>query len=106
VRNVSDCIWLADQADTIIHLAAEISVDKSIDDPRRTLDVNVGGTLNILEAARQYGTQVIVASSSEVYGDCEPTDIQTELYPLRGKSPYAASKIAADRLAYSLCHHS
>lgn len=112
VRNVSDCNRLARECDVIVHLAAEISVDKSIEDPQQVLDVNIGGTKNILEAARKRRTvgspydgyasspMVLIASSSEVYGTAQ-TDIQDESHPLDGQSPYAASKIAADRLGYA-----
>lgn len=106
VRNTSDCQDLVNKSDIIIHLAAEISVDKSIIDPQRVLEVNVNGTKNILEAVRKCSfpgakeKMILIASSSEVYGDCEG-DIQDEKAPLNGKSPYAASKIAADRLGYA-----
>lgn len=100
IRNVSDCERLAFSVDVIIHLAAEISVDKSIEDPQQVLDVNVNGTKNILEAARAQSISVLIASSSEVYGTAQ-TDIQDESHPLDGQSPYAASKIAADRLGFA-----
>lgn len=54
--------------DTVLHLAAQIHVDRSIDNPQETIDINVTGTLNILEAVRKYDKQMVFASSSEVYG--------------------------------------
>lgn len=103
VRNLSDCRWLVENSDVVIHLAAEISVDKSIEDPYRVWDINTTGTLNVLECARLFGTAVILASSSEVYGSAQ-TKLQNESHPLCGQSPYAVSKIAADRLAYAYHH--
>jgi UDP-glucose 4-epimerase len=100
VRNSSDCFRLANSVNAIIHLAAEISVDKSIQDPERVIDVNVLGTKNMLEACRITRVPLLIASSSEVYGTAE-TNIQTEKHPLQGQSPYAATKIAADRLGYA-----
>jgi UDP-glucose 4-epimerase len=87
--------------DVVFHLAAQIHVDRSIIDPKETLSVNVDGTLAVLDTAMQSGTkEVVIASSSEVYGTAL-TDKIDESHPLNGGSPYAASKIAADRLAYS-----
>lgn len=100
VRNVSDCERLAKNCDVIVHLAAEISVDKSIEDPELSIDVNIGGTKNILEVATTFDNKVIIAGSSEEYGTAQ-TEIQDESHPLDGQSPYAATKIAADRLGYA-----
>lgn len=100
VRNMSDCYHLALECDAIIHLAAEISVDKSIEDPEQVLDVNINGTKNVLGGALLFGRKVLIASSSEVYGTAQ-TEIQDESHPLDGQSPYAASKTAADRLGYA-----
>ena len=80
------------QVEVIFHLAAFISVPKSIADPETCFTVNVGGTVNLLEAARQAGTRkVVVSSSAAVYGNTNvfPTSEETPLQPL---SPYAVSK--------------
>ena len=84
----------------VVHLAARINVDESIESPRSYLDVNLGGTLNVLEAARRTSARVIYASSCEVYGFAgqTPADEETELRP---HSPYAASKAGADRMCFS-----
>lgn len=90
--------------DVIFHLAANVNVDKSLDDPRSFLETNVMGTHHILEAAREYGTRVIFASTCEVYGDghsLAPDALLDETAEPRPNSPYAASKAAADRLCYS-----
>jgi nucleoside-diphosphate-sugar epimerase len=100
VRRKADCHDLASDCHALIHLAAEISVDKSIEDPEHIIDVNIKGTINMLDAAMYEDIPILIASSSEVYGTAM-TDIQDETHELRGQSPYAASKIAADRLAYA-----
>ena len=86
--------------DVVIHLAARIHVDQSVQAPGSFLDVNVMGTYNILEALRVYGGRLIYSSSCEVYG-AVGSQPATETSDLRPHSPYAASKAAADRLCYS-----
>jgi UDP-glucose 4-epimerase len=84
--------------DVIIHLAAQIHVDRSILEPKLTYDINVFGTLNVLELARQYDTEkVIHTSTSEVYGSAQYVPMD-ESHPLNAPHPYGASKIAADRM--------
>lgn len=85
------------QVDIVYHLAAQIHVDKSIENPQETVDTNINGTLNILEACRKYRKRLIFASSSEVYGTAQ-TIPMAETHPLDAQSPYAASKVAGDRL--------
>lgn len=87
-------------SDVVFHLAAVIHVDYSIKYPEETLDINVNGTLNILELVRKYNKKMILASTSEVYGTSQSEKI-SESHPLDCQSPYAASKVAAERLAYS-----
>jgi dTDP-glucose 4,6-dehydratase len=90
--------------DVVFHLAANVNVDKSLDDPRSFLETNVMGTHHVLEAAREHGSRVIFASTCEVYGDghsLAPDALLDETAELRPNSPYAASKAAADRLCYS-----
>jgi nucleoside-diphosphate-sugar epimerase len=90
--------------DVVFHLAANINVDKSLDDPRSFLETNVMGTYHVLQAAREHGSRVIFASTCEVYGDghtLAPDALLDETAELRPNSPYAASKAAADRLCYS-----
>jgi dTDP-glucose 4,6-dehydratase len=94
----------AREHDVVFHLAANINVDKSLDDPRSFLETNVMGTYHVLEAAREHGSRVIFASTCEVYGDghtLAPDVLLDEAAELRPNSPYAASKAAADRLCYS-----
>lgn len=100
VRYYKDLLPFFSNCDAVFHLAAQISVDKSIDNPEETIATNILGTQNVLELARKFKTKVIFASSSEVYGTAQ-TDFINEDHPLDGHSPYAASKIAADRLCFA-----
>lgn len=85
----------------IFHLAALIGIPYSYVAPAAYLDVNIRGTLNVLEAARICQTPRIVhTSTSETYGTARFTPID-ESHPLQAQSPYSASKIAADKLAES-----
>ncbi|MDG2989567.1 NAD-dependent 4,6-dehydratase LegB [Candidatus Synechococcus calcipolaris G9] len=87
--------------DCVLHLAALIAIPYSYHSPDTYIDTNVKGTLNVLQAARELGVQrLIQTSTSEVYGTAQFVPI-TEDHPLQGQSPYSATKIAADQLAYS-----
>lgn len=87
--------------EAVLHLAALIGIPYSYHSPDTYIDTNVKGTLNILQAARQLNVKRIIhTSTSEVYGTARFVPI-TEDHPLQGQSPYSASKIAADQLAYS-----
>lgn len=87
--------------DAVLHLAALIAIPYSYHSPDTYIDTNVKGTLNVLQAARALGVKrVIHTSTSEVYGTAQFVPI-TEEHPLQGQSPYSASKIGADQLAYS-----
>ena len=87
-----------DGIDYIVHLAAQISVPRSIDNPDETLSVNVDGTKSIISAAESAEVKkIIFASSAAVYGDCEHVPI-SEDSPLIPQSPYAVSKIVGEEL--------
>jgi NAD dependent epimerase/dehydratase len=87
--------------DAVLHLAALIAIPYSYHSPDTYVDTNVKGSLNVLQAARQLGVRRLVhTSTSEVYGTAQFVPI-TESHPLQGQSPYSATKIAADQLAYS-----
>ncbi len=93
-----------DGASTIVHLAARSSVPRSVAEPMATHEVNATGTALVLEAARRAGdVQVIVASSSSVYGS---TDVlpKHEGLATRPISPYAASKLATESYALAWGH--
>jgi|10_taG_2_1085330.scaffolds.fasta_scaffold00649_16 dTDP-glucose 4,6-dehydratase len=83
----------------IIHTAAKIHVDDSIKNPTEYFRTNVMGTNNILEVAREFDISVLHISTCEVYGFIDEDLYETS--PLMPRSPYAASKAAADRMAYS-----
>jgi NAD dependent epimerase/dehydratase len=88
-------------SDAVLHLAALIAIPYSYRSPDTYIDTNVKGTLNILQACRKTGVKRIIhTSTSEVYGTARFVPI-TEEHPLQGQSPYSASKIGADQLAYS-----
>lgn len=87
--------------DTVFHLGALIAIPYSYLHPREVIDTNVMGTLNVLMAARNLGIRRVVhTSTSEVYGTAQYVPIR-ENHPLQGQSPYAASKIGADKIAES-----
>jgi len=113
VRNYTLVERAARHATEIYHLAAQVAVTTSIDDPRTDFDVNAGGTLNILEAARKGGHRpfILYTSTNKVYGALTgqpliayqrcyrlaPQDSISESQPLNFHSPYGCSKGAADQ---------
>lgn len=97
--------------DLVFHLGAQSFVPASFAAPGATMEANVQGTTNLLEACvlfpREQWPKVHICSSSEVYGQVEPDEVPiTETQPFRPASPYAVSKAAADLLArqYFLTH--
>ena len=87
--------------DAVLHLAALIAIPYSYHSPETYVDTNIKGTLNVVQAARDLGVRRVVhTSTSEVYGTARFVPI-TESHPLRGQSPYSASKIGADQIAMS-----
>src|SRR5438270_12163607 len=113
VRNYTLVERAVRHATEIYHLAAQVAVTDSIDDPRLDFEVNAGGTLNILEAARRSGHRpfILYTSTNKVYGALTgqslvayqrcyrlaPQDSVTEAQPLNFHSPYGCSKGAADQ---------
>lgn len=85
----------------VFHLGASIAIPYSYGNPRDAVETNIIGTLNVLNAVKEYEVEkMIQTSSSEVYGTAVYVPID-EKHPLQAQSPYAASKIAADKLAES-----
>jgi NAD dependent epimerase/dehydratase len=83
----------------VFHLAALIAIPYSYAAAQSYVETNIMGTINVLEAARQWGTNRIVqTSTSEVYGTAQTMPIR-ETHPLQGQSPYSASKIGSDMMA-------
>lgn len=87
--------------DVVFHLAALIGIPFSYHSPDSYVDTNIKGTLNILQASRDFGVKkIVVTSTSEVYGTARYVPID-EKHPLQGQSPYSATKIGADKIAES-----
>lgn len=85
----------------VFHLAALIAIPFSYHSPDSYVDTNIKGTLNVLQAAKELGTEkIMITSTSEVYGTAQYVPID-EKHPFQGQSPYSATKIGADRLAES-----
>ncbi len=102
--NIEDSDFVARQVkgkDIVFHLAALIAIPYSYVAPRSYIRTNIEGTLNMLEASRNFGVERIVhTSTSETYGTALYTPID-ERHPLQGQSPYSASKIGADKIVES-----
>ncbi|MGE5548204.1 MAG: dTDP-glucose 4,6-dehydratase [Solirubrobacterales bacterium] len=104
-------IFALHQPDAVMHLAAESHVDRSIDDPGTFVDVNVMGTLTLLQAARRYYEELpaerkpafrfLHISTDEVYGSLGDEGAFTETTPYAPNSPYSASKASSDFLVRS-----
>jgi UDP-glucose 4-epimerase len=95
IREPLDDLFDAVRPEAVFHLAAQADVRVSVENPVEDADVNVVGTIRILEGARRHGAQVVFSSTGgAIYGECEepaPEDAATE--PL---SPYGTSKLAAE----------
>ncbi|WP_407319828.1 SDR family NAD(P)-dependent oxidoreductase [Isoptericola halotolerans] len=87
-------------AEVVYHLGALIAVPYSFHAPRSYVETNVLGTQNVLDAIRRHGGRLVHTSTSEVYGSAVTVPI-AEDHPLQAQSPYAATKIAADKLVES-----
>ena len=102
VRDVPKLWTLLQGVDVVYHLAALVSVPASVLYPREYNDVNVGGTVALLEACRDVGVRrIIFASSATVYGD-QKVQPMTESLPPNPAVPYAVSKLAAERYLFTL----
>ncbi|TGC10617.1 GDP-mannose 4,6-dehydratase [Methanolobus halotolerans] len=107
IRNIKEMngIFKDNRIDTVIHLAAKAGVRPSIDDPVLYEDVNIKGTLNLLELGRKYDIDNLVfASSSSVYGANEKVPFSEEDCVDWSISPYAASKKACETFCYTYHH--
>jgi len=101
IRDPNGVRTAMNEVDEVFHLAALIAIPFSYHSPDSYVDTNIKGTLNVLQAARDLGTErVLVTSTSEVYGTAQYVPID-EKHPFQGQSPYSATKIGADRLAES-----
>ncbi|MCA9734220.1 MAG: SDR family oxidoreductase [Deferribacteres bacterium] len=101
ICDLSTVMQAAEGVDYILHQAALPSVQRSVENPLASNENNVNGTLNVLMAAREYNVKrYVMASSSSVYGNT-PTLPKVESMPTMPLSPYAVSKLAAERYAMS-----
>jgi NAD dependent epimerase/dehydratase len=101
VRDPASAREIAEGAEIVYHLAAIGSVPYSYQAPRSFVDNNTIGTMHVLEAVRACRTpRMVHTSTSETYGTARAVPI-SESHPLQAQSPYAASKIAADKLVES-----
>ena len=97
-NGVREAMW---GMDMVFHLAALIAIPFSYHSPDSYVDTNIKGTLNVLQAARDFNLErILITSTSEVYGTAKYVPID-ENHPFQGQSPYSATKIGADRLAES-----
>lgn len=102
VRDADAVAACARGCDAVVHLAANTGVGPSVENPRLDMEVNLGGTFNVLEAARREGvSKVVFASSGAPIGEVEPP-IHEELPP-HPVSPYGASKLAGE--GYCSAYH-
>ncbi len=101
IRDPHFCLQLLKGIDVVFHLAALIPIPYSYRAPASYVDTNVGGTLNICQAALSHHVERLVhVSTSEVYGTAQYVPID-EKHPLNAQSPYSATKIGADAIAKS-----
>lgn len=99
VRDLSSMRQAFQGVDVVFHLAALIAIPYSFQSPVSYVRTNVEGTLNVLQAAIDADTTLVVhTSTSEVFGTARYVPMD-EAHPLQGQSPYAASKIGADKIA-------
>lgn len=107
VRDVPRLWSLLQGIDVVYHLAARVSVPASVLYPREYNDVNVGGTVALLEACRDVGVvkRVVLASSATVYGNQAQQPVSESMVP-QPRVPYAVSKVAAEQYLFSIGRHS
>ena len=95
---------VGDETDACIHLAAEIDVQESLDDPQSHFETNVVGTERVLDACRQTDTRLSIVGTCMVYDMVDSEEGIDETHPTKPASPYAGSKLAAENLAESYYH--
>ena len=109
-----EVILSAYKPEAIVHFAAELHVDRSIDSPEEFIHTNINGTFSLLEAARKYWCNLgleekskfrfLHTSTNEVYGSLGETDYFNEETPYAPNSPYAASMADSDHLVRAYYH--
>ncbi len=103
-RSSLESVFEAEKPELVYHLAAVVGVKRTLEHPVRVLGVNIGGTLNVLDAAYSTGCRkVVFASSSEVYGT--PVEIpERETSPKNADLPYAVSKLVGEKYMEAFRH--
>lgn len=100
-----EAVFKAHKFDAVIHLAARAGVRPSLENPVEYVKSNILGTVNVLEAMRQFGVKkLVIASSSSVYGNCNAEIFSEDLKVTEPISPYAATKSACEQLCYTWHH--
>jgi UDP-glucose 4-epimerase len=101
VRNESDVRRAMHGCDTVFHLAASVGNTRSIEHPIQDSEINVLGTLRVLESARHSGvTKVVYSSSAGIFGELKTLPIRED-HPIEPDTPYGASKLCAEKLCLS-----
>lgn len=101
VRNISDVESAMQGVEVVFHLAASVGNKRSIDFPITDAEINVLGTLNVLEAARKFGVRKIVTSSSAgIFGELKTIPIKED-HPIEPDSPYGCTKLCEEKLCLS-----
>ncbi|KKN46129.1 hypothetical protein LCGC14_0676000 [marine sediment metagenome] len=100
-KEIIDVLFSKYKFITCIHLAAQINVQESLDNPKKAFDNNIIGTYNILQASLLYKTKLVLIGTCMVYNLAVSDKPISEMHPLRPSSPYAGSKLAAEELALS-----
>ena len=90
--------------EVVYHLAAQINVHESLENPKKAYDLNIRGTFNVLEKCRALGTRIMLMGTCMVYDMAQSDKPIGENHPLKPSSPYAASKLSAEILAESYYH--
>lgn len=106
IRDLSSCIQACDGRDVVFHLAASVGRQRSIDHPQLDSEINLIGTINILEAMRKTRVpKIVYSSSAAIFGELVTESID-ESHPQNADSPYGVSKLAAEKiiLAYADIH--
>ncbi len=102
VKDVPKLWTLLQHVDCVYHLAARVSVPESILYPRDYNDVNVGGTVSVMEAVRDAGVKrVVLASSGAIYGEQRRQPVSEKTIP-NPDSPYAVSKLASEHYVFTI----
>ena len=96
-----DDLFLKFKFNICFHLAAQINVQESLENPKKAFENNVIGTYNILENARQLNTKIILVGTCMIYDSANYNKPISETHPIKPTSPYAGSKLAAEELALS-----